>query len=103
MAEVEQDRVHARIEQRSTTPELVHVDNKIEEGKQEEGHGSGGQDEGKGPEVLVDWDQSIVQRESGKGSGCQSKDAGPNSPPDNSGSPLLMHDKYSASSCPKPD
>ena len=69
-----------RIEQGSATPKLVNIDQQVKEGEEEERHGCCSEYEGEGPEVLVDRNQPLVQRESAKASGCKSEDASPNCP-----------------------
>jgi len=92
-----------RIEQGSATPKLVNIDQQVKEGEEEERHGCCSEYEGEGPEVLVDRNQPLVQRESAKASGCKSEDASPNCPSDRSSFPILVHYEYSSSSCPEPN
>ena len=46
VAAVEQDAVHARVEEGLTLPQLLHVDGCVEEGEEEEGEAGGDEDEG---------------------------------------------------------
>ena len=69
-----------RIQEGSATPKLVNIDQQVKEGEEEECHGCCSEYEGEGPEVLVDRNQPIVQRESAKASGCKSEEASPNCP-----------------------
>ena len=46
VAAVEQDAVHARVEEGLTLPQLLHVDGCVEEGEEEECEAGGDEDEG---------------------------------------------------------
>ena len=59
-ATVEKDAVHAGIKEWLAFPEVLCVNQEVEQGKEEEGKAGRDHDEGDGPQVLIDRHQAII-------------------------------------------
>ena len=63
----------------------VDIDKKVHGGKQDECHATGGHDEADGPEVFVDGNDAVIQREAREAAGQQTCEEGPDEPADHLG------------------
>ena len=72
------------------TPSPVHIDQEVHEGEEEESHAASRHDEADGPEVLVDGDDAVVEREAREGARQETSDEGPEEPARHSALPVLV-------------
>ena len=79
---VEKDAVHTGIEERLTFPLLLDVNDEVEDDEEDEGEAGGDEDEGDGPEVLVERHGAVVLGGEGEDGGDDPRDDCPDDPPD---------------------
>ena len=60
VAAVEKDAVHPGIKEWLAFPEVLCVNQEVEQGKEEEGQAGGDHDEGEGPQALIDRHPAII-------------------------------------------
>ena len=81
VAAVEEDAVHPSVEEGLALPQLLDINDHVENGEEDEGKAGGDQDKGQGPEIFVDGDPTIVLRSKTEDSCKRSSDQGPSDPP----------------------